>query len=72
MLFRSLDDGNDKLGYRMRNAQVKKIPYTIVLGDNERDNNTVTYRKFGQKEQVTVSVDEFLKLIEEEVKNRTR
>lgn len=67
-----LDDGNDKLGYRMRNAQVKKIPYTIVLGDNERDNNTVTYRKFGQKEQVTVSVDEFLKLIEEEVKNRTR
>ena len=67
-----LDDGNDKLGFRMRNAQVKKIPYTIVLGDNERDNNTVTYRKFGQKEQVTVSVDEFLKLIEEEVKNRTR
>ncbi len=67
-----LDDSNDKLGYRMRNAQVKKIPYTIVLGDNERDNNTVTYRKFGQKEQVTVSVDEFLKLVAEEVKNRTR
>ena len=67
-----LDDGNDKLGYRMRNAQVKKIPYTIVLGDNERDNNTVTYRKFGQKDQVTVSVEDFLKMVEEEVKTRKR
>ena len=56
----------------MRNAQVKKIPYTIVLGDNERDNNTVTYRKFGQKDQVTVSVEDFLKMVEEEVKTRKR
>ena len=47
-----LDDSNDKLGYRMRNAQMKKIPYTIVLGDQERDNDTVTYRKYGEKEQI--------------------
>lgn len=67
-----LDDGNDKLGYRMRNAQVKKIPYTIVIGDSERDNHTVTYRKFGQKEQVTVPVEEFIKLVNEEVKTRKR
>ena len=67
-----LDDGNDKLGYRMRNAQVKKIPYTIVIGDSERDNHTVTYRKFGQKEQITVPVEEFIKLVNEEVKTRKR
>ena len=67
-----LDDGNDKLGYRMRNSQIKKIPYTIVLGDHERDDRTVTYRKYGQQEQITVSVDEFIALIEKEIKARSR
>lgn len=66
------DDANEKLGYRLRNTQVRKIPYTIVIGDNERDNRTVTYRKYGQKEQITVSIDEFLKLIDEEIKNKVR
>ena len=60
------------LGYRLRNTQVRKIPYTIVIGDNERDNRTVTYRKYGQKEQITVSIDEFLKLIDEEIKSKAR
>ena len=63
-----LDDNNDKLGYRMRNAQMKKIPYTIVLGDHERDENTVTYRKYGDKEQITVKVKDFIALIDEEIK----
>lgn len=66
------DDANEKLGYRLRNTQVRKIPYTIVIGDNERDNRTVTYRKYGQKEQITVSIDEFLKLIDEEIKSKAR
>ena len=66
------DDANEKLGYRLRNSQVRKIPYTIVIGDNERDNKTVTYRKYGQKEQVTVSIEEFLKLIKEEIKTKSR
>ncbi len=63
-----LDDSNDKLGYRMRNAQMRKIPYTIVLGDQERDNETVTYRKYGQKGQITVKLNDFLALIDEEIK----
>ena len=66
----NLDPANEKLGYRLRNAQLKKVPYTLVIGDNERDNGTVTYRKFGQKEQITVSVDEFLKMILKEIKER--
>ena len=67
-----LDDANEKLGYRLRNSQVRKIPYTIVIGDNERDNGTVTYRKFGQKDQITVSLEEFNKLLKEEVETKKR
>ena len=63
----NLDDSNEKLGYRLRNSQIKKIPYTIVIGDNEKNNNSVTYRKFGSQEQITVSVDEFMKLVDEVV-----
>lgn len=63
-----LDDSNDKLGYRMRNAQMRKIPYTIVLGDHERDDGTVTYRKYGQQEQITVKVNDFIAMIDEEIK----
>ena len=63
-----LDDSNDKLGYRMRNAQMKKIPYTIVLGDHERDDGTVTYRKYGKQEQITVKVEDFIGMIDEEIK----
>lgn len=65
------DDANEKLGYRMRNSQVRKIPYTLVIGDNEVANRSVTYRKHGQKEQITCSVEEFIKLITTEIKERT-
>ena len=68
----NLDDSNDKLGYRMRNSQIRKIPYTIVLGDHERDEKTVTYRKYGQQEQITVPVEQFLLMIQVEIKERKR
>ena len=66
------DEANEKLGYRLRNAQLKKVPYTLVIGDNEKENGTVTYRKFGQKEQITVPVDEFLSMLKKEIKERIR
>ena len=44
-----LDDRNEKLGYRLREAQTSKIPYTLILGDNEKESNTVSYRLFGSK-----------------------
>lgn len=66
----SLDAEEDKLGYRMRNAQVMKVPYTLVIGDNEIKDNTVTYRHFGSRNQITVSVDEFIKMIQDEIKTR--
>ena len=67
-----IDEANEKLGYRLRSTQIRKIPYTIVIGDNERDNKTITYRKYGQKDQITVSIDEFLKLIKEEIETKAR
>ena len=58
-----VDAREEKLGYRMREAQLKKIPLTVVVGDNELANNTVTYRKHGTQAQVTVSLEEFIKLV---------
>lgn len=63
----SLDASEDKLGYRMRNAQVKKVPYTIVIGDHERDEGTVTYRHFGCKAQHTVPLIDFIDMLKEEI-----
>ena len=63
-----LDDRNEKLGYRLRDAQTRKINYTLILGDEEKNNNTVSYRKHGEKDTTTVSIDEFIKLLKEEVK----
>ncbi len=62
-----VDDSAEKLGYRMRAAQVKKVPYTVVIGDNELSNNLITYRLHGSQEQITVSYDEFVKLINDRV-----
>ena len=66
-----LDDRNEKLGYRLREAQTQKVPYTLVLGDKEKENKTISYRLFGEKDTTTVSQEEFIKLIKEDIKNKT-
>ena len=63
------DYRDEKLGYKIREAQTKKIPYTLVIGDDEVKNNTVTYRKYGSQEQVTVPFTEFVEIINKHVKN---
>lgn len=64
------DYRDEKLGYKIREAQTKKIPYQIVIGDEESASGNVTFRKYGEKEQTTVSLDEFVKMITEEIKNK--
>lgn len=64
-----LDSRDEKLGYKIREAQTRKIPYSLVIGDNEVNNNTVTYREYGHQEQITVTIDEFVKLIEDRINN---
>ncbi len=58
-----LDDRNEKLSYKMRESQTKKIPLTIIIGDNEMNNHMVSYREFGSQETKTLSVEEFIKKV---------
>lgn len=64
------DYRDEKLGYKIREAQTKKLPYTLVIGDNEVKDKTVTYRKHGSKDQVTVTIDEFMDMILAEINNK--
>ena len=57
------DYREEKLGYKIREAQTAKIPYTLVLGDKEVEGNLVTYRKHGSQEQITVTIEEFINII---------
>jgi len=68
----SLDDSNEKLGYRLRNSQVQKIPFTLVVGDKEKENRSVTYRVFGDEKQVTIPLEEFVKLIRKSIDTKAR
>ena len=65
-----LVDASEKLGYRMRNAQVKKVPYTLVIGDNEIAAKSVTYRHYGSKQQITVPLKDFVSKVKEEILSR--
>ena len=63
-----LDRRDEKLSYKMRESQTKKIPYQLVVGDNEVQNNLLTVRKYGSKETETLSVEDFIKNLTEEIK----
>lgn len=65
-----LDDRNEKLGYRLREAQTAKVPYTLILGDAEKENNTISYRLHGEKDTTTVEKEAFIKMIKDEIANR--
>lgn len=58
-----VDARDEKLGYRMRESQMRKIPYTLVIGDNEVNKNLVNYRKHGENDTTSLSVDEFVSMI---------
>lgn len=65
-----LDDRNEKLGYRLREAQTSKVPYTLILGDAEKDAETVSYRLHGEQETTTVSISEFITMIKDEIDHK--
>ena len=58
-----LDDRAEKLGYRMREGQIQKVPYLLVIGFNEQENKTVSYRLHGQQDTTTLGLDEFVCII---------
>ena len=62
--FRVLVDSRDeKLSYKMRESQTKKIPFTLVLGDKEKNDNLISYRLHGSNETVTIGYDDFVSLL---------
>lgn len=67
-----VDNRNEKLGYKIRESQTQKVPYTLVLGDEEMNAGNVNVRPYGTEEQNTMSLDEFLKMIDEDVKSYSR
>jgi len=66
-----LDDRNEKLGYRMREAQTSKIPYSIIIGDKEMEESSISYRKFGEQGTTTVSEEEFIKFVVDKINNKS-
>lgn len=65
-----IDKRDEKLGYKIREAQTKKIPYALVLGDREVEASTVNVRKYGEKQTETVSLEEFVNKVQEEIQSR--
>lgn len=63
-----VDSRNEKMGYKIREAQTLKIPYQLVFGDNEIAENTVTVRRYGSKETLSMPFDEFLAQLEQDIK----
>lgn len=55
-----LDDRNEKIGYKIREAQVKKVPYSIIVGEEEMEAHTISVRKYGEKATVGYQTDEFV------------
>ena len=65
-----LDSREEKLGYRVRETQTKKIPISLILGQNEVDNKKISMRYHGSEETKTLSIDEFIKYIKDEINNK--
>lgn len=63
-----IDDRNEKMGYKIREAQMKKIPYQIVVGDQEVEHQEVNVRKYGSEKQESVEKDEFIWNVIDEIR----
>lgn len=66
----SLDDGNDTLGYKIRNAEKQKIPYMLVIGDKEIKSKNLHIRQYGSRKIVEISTDKFLEKIRKEIRDK--
>ena len=67
-----VDDRNEKMGYKIRESQTQKVPYTLVLGDEEIKNGSVNVRRYGTDEEISKSLDDFINEIDADVKSYSR
>ena len=66
----SLDESDEKFGYKMRQSVMSKVPYTLILGDNEMNDGTISYRHRGSTETKNMKLDEFISMLKEEIKTK--
>ena len=64
------DNSKEQMNKKIRQSNMMKNPITVIIGDNERDNNLISYRLFGNEETYSLSIEEFVKFIKEEIKKR--
>ena len=67
-----VDDRSEKLGYKLREAQLEKVPYMLVVGDKDIENGTVSVRSRKEGDQGAMNVDEFIAMIKEEIDTKRR
>lgn len=65
-----LDSREEKLGYKMRESQTNKIPYNLIIGDNELNSSTLSYREYGSNETINIKINDFVLKLKEEVLNK--
>ena len=66
-----LDDSNEKIGYKIRKAQLEKVPYMLVIGANEQENQVVTVRARKNGANLgEMTIDEFIEKVKNEVENK--
>ena len=66
----SYDDSKGQMGKKIRQSNVMKNPYTLIIGDNERDNNLISFRKYGSEETMSMSIEEFISFMKKEIRRR--
>lgn len=64
------NNSKENMSKKIRQSNVMKNPITLIIGDNERDNNLISYRKYGSEETYSMSFDEFVEFIKEEIRRR--
>lgn len=65
-----VDDRNEKIGYKMRESQMKKVPYILVVGDKEAETGTVAVRKHGENDSHVMTFDEFFAMVQKEIQEK--
>lgn len=66
----SLDDSDERIGYKVRNSIIKKTPYYIVVGKNEKENNILTVKKYSNNTEIKYKIDDFISKIKKEIEER--
>ena len=64
-----IDDRNEKTGRKIRDAEVNKVPFMLIVGEQEEKDGTVSVRKHGEGDLGTLSLDDFISLIDKEIKS---